>query len=193
MGVPGAYAGSRIYPADRGGSLFRRLHDQLEIQRLSRNSRPHLRPPLRAGLPARACGKGSGRNLPAQTRRRRLQGRHPRPSAEKGRAPQRQARGAGRRRPRLARCRARPRPARLRMRRVRRRPAGRRHDAHADPEIPTSRHRDRRGDRLHPRSRRGVPRRHAHRQHEGAAGGQLRRDLRRLRRAARTRSRHSRP
>ena len=53
--------------------------------------------------------------------------------------------------------------------------------------------RDRRGVRLHPRSRRRVPRRPAHRQPEGAAGRRLRRDLRRLRRAARPRPRHSRP
>ena len=57
--------------------------------------------------------------------------------------------------------------------------------------LPDSRHR--RGMQLHPRPRRRIPRRHAHRQHEGAAGRRLGRDLRRLRRAARPRSRHSRP
>jgi hypothetical protein len=32
-------------------SLFRRLHGQLELQRVPGHPRPHLRPPLRAGLP----------------------------------------------------------------------------------------------------------------------------------------------
>ena len=72
-------------------------------------------------------------------------------------------------------------------------PAGRRHDAHADPEIPPAGIGDRRGMRLHPRPRHRVRRRQAHRQPEGAAGGRLRRDLRRLRRAARPRPRHPRP
>ena len=39
---------------------------------------PHLRPPLRAGLPARPGGGGAGGDLPAEARRRRLQGRHQR-------------------------------------------------------------------------------------------------------------------
>ena len=42
--------------------------------------------PVRAGLPARPGGGGAGGDLPAQARRRRLQGRHPRPAAEAGRA-----------------------------------------------------------------------------------------------------------
>ena len=45
------------------------------------NSRAHLRPPVRAGLPARPRREGAGRDLPAEARRRRLQGRHPRPPA----------------------------------------------------------------------------------------------------------------
>ena len=52
-------------------------------------------------------------------------------------------------------------------------PLVRRHDAHADPEIPPAGRRDRRGVRLHPRSRRRIHRRQAHRQHEGAAGRRL--------------------
>ena len=52
---------------------------------------------------------------------------------------------------------------------VRRRSQGRRHDAHADPEIPPAGNRDRRGMRLHPRPRHRVHRRQAHRQPEGAA------------------------
>ena len=66
--------------------------------------------------------------------------------------------------------RARPRAARLPLRGVRRRPEGRRHDPHADPALPPARDRHRRGVRLHPRPRRRVPRRQAHRQPEGAAG-----------------------
>ena len=79
------------------------------------------------------------------------------------------------------------------VRGVRRRSQSRRHDPHADSEIPPARQRHRRGDRLHPRPRRRFPRRQPHRQHEGAAGGRLGRGVRRLRRAARPRPRHSRP
>ena len=117
-----------------------------------------------------------------------IRGRLPKPSHEEW-----QAHRAGRRRPRLARGRARSRPARLPLHRVRPGPQGRRHDADADSEIPPARRRGRRGDRLHPQPRHRVQRRQAHRQHEEAAGGELRRDLRRLRRAARPRARHSRP
>ena len=53
VGVPGAHARPRIHPVDRRRPLQRRLHDQLEVQRVSGDSRAHLRPPLRAGLPAR--------------------------------------------------------------------------------------------------------------------------------------------
>ena len=77
--------------------------------------------------------------------------------------------------------------------RVRPGPQSRRHDPHADPEIPSARQRHRRGMRLHPRPRRRLPGRQAHRQHEGVAGRRLGRDLRRFRRAARARPRHSRP
>ena len=68
-----------------------------------------------------------------------IRGRLPKPVAE-----ERQAHCAGRRRPRLARGRARSRPARLPLHRVRSGPEGRRHDADANPEIPPARHRDRR-------------------------------------------------
>ena len=117
-----------------------------------------------------------------------IRGRLPKPVRE-----ERQAHRAGRRRPGLAHGRARPRAARLPLHRVRSGPEGRRHDAHADSEIPPARRGDRRGMRLHPQPRHRVRRRQAHRQHEGAAGRRLRRDLRRLRRAARPRARHSRP
>ena len=38
MGLPSAHAGSRIHPIDRGRPLRRRLHGQLEIERVSRES-----------------------------------------------------------------------------------------------------------------------------------------------------------
>ena len=193
MGLSGTYARARIHPVDRGRSLQRRLHDQLALQRVSRNPRAHLRPAVRAGLPARARREGAGGDLPAQARRRRLQGRHPRPPAEAGPAQERQAHRAGRRRTGLADGRARPRPARLHLRGVRPGPEGRRHDPHADSALPAAGIDHRRGMRLHPQSRHRVPRRPAHRQPQGAAGRGLGRDLRRLRRAARPRPRHSRP
>ena len=108
MGLPGPHARSRIHPIDRGRPLRRRLHDQLAVQRVPRNPRPHLRPALRAGLPARPGREGPGRDLPLEARRRRLQGRHPRPPAAAGGAEERQAHRARRRRARLAHGGARP-------------------------------------------------------------------------------------
>ena len=135
------------------------------------NPRTHLRPPVRAGLPARPRREGAGRDLPPEARRRRLQGRHHGPAAEGGREgqAQRQAHRAGRRRPCLAHRRARSRADGLRMRGVRRRLPLRRHDALADSKVSPARQGDRRGVQLHPRSRRRVPRRAADRQPEGAA------------------------
>ncbi len=156
VGLSGAHAGSRIHPFDRGRPLRRRLHDQLGLERVSGRARPHLRPPVRAGLPPRPRRERAGGDLPAQARRRRLQGRHPRPPAEAAGAEERQAHRAGRRRPGLAHRGARSRAAGLRLRRVRPGSDIRRHDAHADPEIPPARKRARRGVRLHPRSRRRV-------------------------------------
>ena len=105
----------------------------------------------------------------------------------------RQAHRDRRRRPRLAHRGPRSRAARLSLHRVRCRSQGRRHDADADSEIPAAGFGDRRGNRLHPQSRHRVQGRPAHRQPEEAAHREFRRDLRRLRRAARPRTRHSRP
>ena len=69
------------------GPLRRRLHGQLGVERVPRHPRPHLRPPCEP-----ACRRGrveestrrqarAGRDLPAEARRRRLQGRHPRAPA----------------------------------------------------------------------------------------------------------------
>ena len=75
------YAGARIHPPDRAGPLCRGLHAQLGIERLPGHSRPHLRSPLRAGLPARPHRGKARRHLPLEARRRRPQGRHRRPDA----------------------------------------------------------------------------------------------------------------
>ena len=58
------------------GPLLRRLHDQLAVERVPGNPRAHLRPSLRAGLPARARRGRAGGDLPPEARRRRLQRRH---------------------------------------------------------------------------------------------------------------------
>src|SRR5262249_56177788 len=79
VGLSGAHPSARIHPVDRGRPLHRRLYGQLEIQRLSRNPRPHLRPALRAGLSARARREPAGSDLPPQTRPPPLQPPHPHP------------------------------------------------------------------------------------------------------------------
>ena len=82
MGLSRAYAGARIHPPDRRRPLCRRFYDQLAIQRIPGDSRPHLRSPMRAGVPSRPRGRRTGGDLPAETRCRGLQGRHPPPPAE---------------------------------------------------------------------------------------------------------------
>ena len=192
MGLSRAHAGSRIHPVDCRRPLQRRLHDQLEIECVSRNSGTHLRSSVRARVPPRPRRGNAGRDLPAEARRRRLQGRRQAPHAEAV-GEERQAHRAGRRRSRLADGRPRSRAARLSLHRVRCRPQGRRHDADADSKVPPAGFGDRRGNRLHPQPRHRVQGRPSHRQPEEAARRELRRDLRRLRRAARPRARHPRP
>src|SRR5215831_14015176 len=148
---------------------------------------------MRTGVPARARGERAGRNLPPQTGGGRLQGRYPRPLAQAGGRQEWQAHRAGGRRPRLAHGRARPGAARLSLRGVRPGPQGRRHDPHADSALPSAGIDHRRGMRLYPQPRHRISRRQAHRQSQGAAGGRLGCDLRRLGRAAGPRSRRSRP
>ena len=173
VGLPGAHAGPRIHPLDRRGPLQRRLHDQLGIQRVSGHPRTHLRSPLRAGLPARPRRERAGRDLPAQARRRRFQGRHPRPAAESAGKEERQAHRARRRRSGLACGGARSGADGLHLRGVRPGPEIRRHDADANSEIPLAGNGHRRGMRLHPQSRHRIHRRQAHRQPEGAARGRF--------------------
>ena len=188
MGLSRAYARSRIHPLDRRRPLQRRLHDQLEVERVSGNPGTHLRSSVRARLPPRPRRGNAGRDLPAEARCRRLQGRRQAPHAAAV-SEKRQAHRDRRRRSGLAHGGARPRAARLSLHRVRFRSQGRRHDADADSEIPPAGFGDRRGNRLHPQSRHRVQGRPAHRQPEEAARRKLRRDLRRLRRAARPRAR----
>ena len=171
-----------------------------ESQRLPRHPRPHLRPPLRTGVPARPR-RGeqrrearAGRDLPAQARRRRLQGRHARAPAEAGDAEERQAHRLRRRRPVVADRRARPRAARLPRHRVRGRSQGRRLHAHAGAALPPAGSGDRRGNRLHPRPRRRFPSAASASSRCSALLGEgLRRGVRRLRRAARARPRPAGP
>src|SRR5258708_33311076 len=51
MGMPSAHTGSGVYQADRGGQVWRRVHDELEGQRLPGESPSHLLPPLPVGPP----------------------------------------------------------------------------------------------------------------------------------------------
>ena len=172
VGMSGPHARSRIHPADRGRPLRRRLPGQLEIERLPRHPRPHLRSSVRARVPPRPRrgGFAGHRNADAKPepvaicRLKRVAADYKediRDRACRSRAKTRNGKrialvGAG---PGVADRRARSRAARLRMRRVRRRPAGRRHDAHADSEIPPAGSRDRRGGRLHPRPGHRISRR----------------------------------
>ena len=114
-------------------------------------------PACRRGRVEEDAGSRAGRDLPPEARRRRLQGRHPRPRCRK---PAERSNGK-----RIAW--SAPGPASLtvardlaplgyELRGVRRRPARRRHDPHADPALPPARGGDRRGGRLHPRPRRRV-------------------------------------
>ena len=125
---------------------------------------PHLRPAVRARVPPRprrgepGREARAGRHLPPEARRGRLQGRHPRRACRKPAAKKNGKRvacvGGG--------------PASLTVARDLA-PLGyavtvfeadaqrRRHDPHADPEVPPARERDRRGGGLRPRPRRRVP------------------------------------
>ncbi len=150
-------------------------------------------PACRRGRVEDGQSKRAGRDLPAEARRGRLQGRHPRPAAEAGDPEERQARRVHRRRPGVSHGRARSRAARLRSRRLRRRFARRRHDPQPDPEVPAPRGNHRRRGRLHPRPRRRVPRRRVRVLAQAAPRREVRRGVRRLRRAARARSRHPGP
>ena len=91
MGVSGPHAGAGIYPAHRPASLCRRLHDQLGIECVSRHPWAHLRPAVRAGLPAHPGRGKAGRDLPAEACCGRPERRYFRPPAETARQKERQA------------------------------------------------------------------------------------------------------
>ena len=194
MGVPRPHPRARIHPLDRDGSLRRRLHGQLAQQCLPRHPGPHLRPAVRAGLPARSGGggerreAGTGGHLPPEARGCRPEGRRGARDDPARQAVQRQEGGLRRCRAGLADGGARPGGAGLPGHGLRRRVQGRRLHVEPDPALPAARDRDRRGGRLYPGPGRRIPRRPARRVHEGAAGRTLGRRLRGLRRAARARS-----
>ena len=126
VGVPGPHPGSRIHPPDRGRAAT--------ATPTSSTGNPTSFPGILGRTCDRpcepACRRGrveeggdtegqvrAGRDLPAEARRRRLQGRHPRSAARSAAAKRNGKRDrAGRRRSRVADGRPRPRAARLRMR-----------------------------------------------------------------------------
>ena len=161
VGLSGPHERPRVHPADRAGSVYRRLHAEPGVERLPRDPGPDLRPSLRAGLPARARGRQAGRHLPAEARRRRPARRHQRP-------PSRHPDGTNGKR--VALVGAGPAsltvcndllPVRLRVRDLREERARRRPDAHQHPVVPPAGARARRGSRHHPRHGRRHPLQHA--------------------------------
>ena len=176
VGMSGPHPGSRIHPADRRRPLRRRLPRQLEIERVPGHSRAHLRSPVRACVPSRPRRGGLARASQGEAKpepvaicrlkrvaadyKEDIRAAPAEAAATRATASAIALVGAG---PGVADRRARSRAARLRVRRVRRRSAGGRHDAHADPEVPAARSRHRRGGRLRPRRRHRVSRRRAHR------------------------------
>jgi len=151
-------------------------------------------PACRRGRVEENNGDGSGKSKPepvaicrlkrvAADHKDDIRGRLPQPGKPNGRRVA--CIGAGR----LADGGARSRAAGLPHQRVRQRRQGRRLHAHPGAALPPARGGDRRGGRLHPRPRHRLPRRPAHRLAQGPAGRRFRCRVRRLRRAARARSR----
>ena len=202
VGLPGPHPGSRIHPADR-----RRAATPTPTWSTgSRTSSPasSAAPATAPASPPAAAAASRKRSRPkpepvAICRLKRVAADYKDNDEVRRRSPQqadkaeRQAHRLHRRRPGLAHRRARPRAARLRRHRVRPGPARRRHDLVADPALPPADGSDRRGSRLHPRPRRRPSSSARSTRMKAAAGRGLRRDLRRLRRAARPRPRHPRP
>ena len=171
MGLPGPHECSRVHPPDCPGPVLRRLHAQPGVERVPRHPRPHLRSPLRAGLPPHARRRSGRRHLPPQAGGRRSEGRHHRPAARCPDPEERQAHRLHRGRPGLADRGQRPGPAGLpghHLREARRR---RRPDALEHPRLPPAPQRARRGDRDDHRHRgHRRPLQRPGQQHEGAAG-----------------------
>ena len=160
MGLPGPHPGSRVHPNDRRRALFGCLHGQLEVERVPGNPRAHLRPSVRARVPARPrrgrepAEARAGGDLPPEARRSRLQGsrRDQETRCPSARKIKRKKDRLHRRGPGVAHRRARPRADRLRRHGVRPGPPRRRHDLDPDPALSPADGSDRRGGGLHPRS-----------------------------------------
>ena len=187
MGLSGPHQRPRVHPPDRPGPFHRRVPAQSGIERVPGHPRPHLRPAVRAGVPARARRREAGRHLPPEARRRRQPRRSEATSCRAAPAEKNGKKvaliGAGPASLTVANdlvplgysvtiFEKLPRPGGLMRINI---PAFR---------LPAAG--PRRGDRLHHRHGRGGPLRHAGRQPEGAARrGRVRRGVRRQRRAER--------
>ncbi len=136
MGVSRAHRCARVHPADRAGSLHRRLHRQPRVERFPGHPRPCLRPALRTRLPAPARRGQAGRDLPPQARRRGPARRHHAAPAEGAIEEERQAHCLHRRGPGDAHRRKRPAADRLRGRDLRAVRDRRRPDAHEYSRLP---------------------------------------------------------
>ena len=170
VGLPGAYAGAGIHPPDRRRPLRRRLHGELAQQRVPRDPRPHLRPSLRTGLPARRVGENNGdkpepvaicrlKRVAADFRGRRLDARMPAGGEANG-TERVACVGAGPSSLTVARDLA---PLGYAVTVFEAETQGRRLHAHPGAALPPARTGDRRGNRLHPRPRRRVRRQPPHR------------------------------
>ncbi len=182
----------RLIAAGRYADAY---HGQLDVERLPGHPRPHLRPPVRAGLPARPRRGRAGGDLPPEARRRRQQGRHRRVCCPRAPATTNGKRvaliGAGPASLTVARDLA-PLGYDIVLIDSEARGGGMIRSQIPRFRLPEKRHR--RGGRLHRRHRRHRDAlRPAHRQPQGAARRGLRRDLRRHRRAARPRPRRAGP
>ena len=156
VGLSGPHERPRIHPADRPGAVHGRLHVEPGVERVPGDPRAHLRPPLRAGLPAHPDRRGPGRHLPPEARRVRPARRHRRSPPGDPVAQERPARRLRRRRPGLAHGRQRPPAARLRGGHPRAARQARRPDAHQHPRVPPAGRGPRRGDRDDPRHGRRI-------------------------------------
>ena len=191
-GVPGNTQ-PRPEIADRGRSLQRRLHGQLNPRfplPLGRTCDRPCEPACRRGRveeePVAICRlKRVAADFEDDIRENCSLRSPPRARTESG--------SRWWRRPRFACGRARPGATRLPVRGVDQDPKAGGMIPYANPALPAAGVDHRRGMRLHPQSRHRLPRRHAHRQSQGLAGRRLGCGLCRVRRAAWARHRDSRP
>ena len=151
MGVSCAHERPRVHPSHRPGTIHGGVSPQPRVQRLPRDSRTHLRPALRAGLPPDARRWETGRHLPAEAGCGGQPRRGQASPADGARDDQRQENRAHRRWSGLAHGRQRPRAAGLRGHDSREAAAAGRADAHQHPGVPPSGIRPRRGNCLHRR------------------------------------------